>query len=213
MSKFDGARISYNKLTPTTNLENRSPYDLRIFYEDFKSEWYEIITCPYCYFSTYYEYFKTTELLRKPYYEEELKTAHDALSLDFLAERDLNFVFTQHYLALVCSRGLKNFRQINARMWENLIWLYKEVGDSEMAQFALEQTLACYQDVYQNCGLEPVQEQRTCMAVAVILYQIGEYKKAREWAFRVRTNRIGKRAYSNLAEKLLDDIRAEMEQQ
>ena len=211
MSKFDGARIAYNKLTPTNRAGNHSPYDLRIFYEDFKAEWYEIITCPYCYFSTYYEYFRTTELLRKPYYEEELKAAYDTLSLDFLAERDLNFVFTQHYLALLCSCGLKNFRQINARMWENLIWLYREVGDSEMARLALEQTLACYQDVYQNCALDPVQEQRTCMAVAVILYQIGEYKKAREWAFRVRTNRIGKKAYSNLAEKLIDDIREEME--
>lgn len=212
MSKFDGARISYNKLTPTTHSEHHSPYDLRIFYEDFKSEWYEIITCPYCYFSTYYEYFQTTDLLRKRYYEEELKTAHDALSLDFLGERDLNFVFTQHYLALLCSRGLKNFRQINARMWENLIWLYKEAGDSEMAQFALKQTLACYQDVYQNSALDPVQEQRTCMAVAALLYQIGDYKKAHEWAFRVRINRVGKKAYSNLAEKLIDDIRYEMEQ-
>lgn len=211
MSKFDGARISYNKLTPTTQSEHHSLYDLRIFYKDFKSEWYEIITCPYCYFSTYYEYFRTTELLRKPYYEEQLKNAHDTLSLDFLAERDLDFVFTQHYLALLCSRGFKHFRQINARMWENLIWLYKDAGDPEMAQFAQKKTLACYQDVYQNSALDPVQEQRICMAVAVLLYQSGDYKKAREWAYRARTNRIGKKAYSNLAEKLLEDIREEME--
>ena len=212
MSRFDGVRISYNKLTPTTPPKDHNPYDLRIFYEDFKSEWYEVITCPYCCFSTYYEYFQVTDLLRKRYYEEDLQRAHDALSLDFIAERDLNFVFTQHYLALLCSRGLKNFRQINARMWENLIWLYQEAGDSQMSRFALEQALAAYQDVYQNCGLEPVQEQRTCMAVAGMLFQTGEYKKAREWALRVRTNRIGKKAYSNMAEKLIDDIRDKMDE-
>ena len=212
MSKFDGVRISYNKLTPTTPPKGHNPYDMRIFYENFKAEWYEVITCPYCYFSTYYEYFQVTDLLRKRYYQEELEDAYANLSLDFLAERDLNFVFTQHYLALLCSRGLKNFRQINARMWENLIWLYQEAGDSKMSHFALEQALAAYQDTYQNCTLDPVQEQRICMTVAGMLYQLGEYKNARQWALRVRTNRMGKKAYSNLAEKLIDDIREKMEE-
>lgn len=212
MSRFDGVRISYNKLTPTTPPEGHNPYDLRIFYEDFKSEWYEVITCPYCYFSTYYEYFQVTDLLRKRYYQEELQIAYDALSLDFLTERDLNFVFTQHYLALTCSRGLKNFRQINARMWENLIWLYEEAGDSQMARYALEKTLDSYMEVYQNCTLDPVQDQRTCMAIAGMLYQLEDYKKAREWALRVRTNRMGKKAYSNLAEKLIDDVRDKMDE-
>ena len=211
MSKFDDARISYNKLTPTPPPKDHSPYDLRIFYEEFKAEWYEVITCPYCYFSTYYEYFRETDFLRKPYYEEALDAAREEISLDFYAERDLDFVFTQHYLALLCSRGLKNYRQINARMWENLIWLYKEAGDSEMAQFAQEKALVSYQEVYQNCGLDAAQEQRVCMTVAMMLYQNGEYKQAREWALRVRMNRIGKRAYSNLAAKLLDDIRYEIE--
>lgn len=212
MSRFDGVRISYNKLTPTTTPEGHNPYDLRIFYEDFKTEWYEVITCPYCYFSTYYEYFQATDLLRKRYYQEELQIAYDALSLDFLTERDLNFVFTQHYLALLCSRGLKNFRQINARIWENLIWLYQEAGDSQMSHYALEKTLEAYTDVYQSCTLDPVQDQRTCMAIAGMLYQLEDYKKAREWALRVRTNRMGKKAYSNLAEKLIDDIRDKMEE-
>lgn len=212
MSKFDDARISYNKLTPTPAPKDHSPYDLRIFYEEFKAEWYEVITCPYCYFSTYYEYFRETDFLRKPYYEEALDAARKEISLDFYAERDLDFVFTQHYLALLCSRGLKNYRQINARMWENLIWLYREAGNPEMAQFARKKALVSYQEVYQNCGLDAAQEQRTCMAVAMMLYQIGEYKQAREWAMRVRMNRAGKRAYANLAAKLIDDIRYEIEQ-
>ncbi len=150
-------------------------------------------------------------MLRKRYYEDELMQAYATLSMDFLGERDINFVFSQHYLALLCTRGLKNGLQISARLWENLIWLYQDIGDSKMARFALEKALTTYQEVFQKCALDATSEQRTCMTIAGMLYQVGQYKKAREFALRVRMNRLGKKAYSNLAEKLLDDIRDQME--
>ncbi len=204
---FDGSRISYNRLTADPVLSQKMRMDFHIFYKDFEAEWYDIVTCPHCYFSTLIDMFLKPTYLRKAVYEEQLMQIRSSVMLDFSAERTLDFVFLQHYIALACSAAFSNHIQIDACLWMNLCWLYRSVEDQEMIRQAEDKTLEAYKDMYLNCSLSPEQEQRTCLTIAGMYFDKGEYIPAREWAFAVRVYPEAKIIYRNLAQSIIDEAR------
>lgn len=209
-NKFKADKILTSKLIPVRDMAEEMRYDLRVYYRDFEAEWYEIVTCPHCYFSSFENYFRDTNSLYRSRYETKLAHLCDSIALDFTKERDLDFVFAQHYLALACARGISDRRQIEARIWMNLIRLYKDAGEEELSKAAEQKTVDAYQTVYMECELQPGQEQRLCLTVAGMLFAQGEKKAAREWAAKVRRGSGDRSAYWNMAEQLIQDVRAEM---
>ncbi|MBQ3078348.1 MAG: DUF2225 domain-containing protein [Clostridia bacterium] len=209
--KFQGKHTFYadNGLVAVEN-PDALQYDLRIFYRDFEVEWYEVITCPHCLFSALDSFFTGMKYLHRHRYEEELLRVRESIWLDFSGERTLDFVFAQHYLALLCAPGFTDAKQITAHLWLNLCWLYRRYGDHEMADKAQAQAIEAYKNVYFQCGMDPAQEQHCCLLVAGMLYRTGDRTGAREWAARVRMNRMGKPAYAALAEALIGDVRMEL---
>ena len=212
-NKFKADKILTSKLIPVRDMSEEMRYDLRVYYRDFEAEWYEIVTCPHCYFSSFENYFKDSNSLYRSRYESKLASLCDSIALDFTRERDLDFVFAQHYLALACARGINDRRQIEARVWMNLIRLYKDAGEEALAKIAEQKTVDAYQTVYMECELQPGQEQRLCLTVAGMLFAQGEKKAAREWAAKVRRGSGDRSAYWNMAEQLIQDVRAEMSEE
>jgi len=210
-AKFKSGKILASRLIPVRSDAEELRYDLRVAYRGFEAEWYEIITCPHCFFSSFENYFRDSKSLYKSRYETKLAQFCDNVMLDFNRERDLDFVFAQHYLALICAPGFTDWRQITARVWMNLIRLYQDTGDAQLAKVAEEKTVEAYQKVYMECELQPGQEQRLCLTVAGMLYARGEKKEARVWASKVRMGSGDRSAYWNMAEQLIQDVRAEME--
>lgn len=208
---FRGSKILVSQLVPVRKREENFRYDLRVFYRDFETEWYEIITCPHCSFSSFEHYFTEGKSLYQSRYESKMAHFRDSVPMDFSGERDLDFVFAQHYLALICARGFQEWRQIMARVWMNLIQLYESVKDEKLVRAAEERAVEAYQTVYTECDLQPGQERRLCLTVAGMLYARGEKKEARLWATRVRVGYGDQSAYWNLAEQLIQDVRAELE--
>lgn len=209
--KFTTMRIQLSKLVPVRDTAEEKRYDLRVTYDDFETEWYEIITCPNCYFSCFEGFFHGNQSLYQSRYAENLARLCDSIAIDFCAERDLDAVFAQHYLALVCAPGFTDFRQIKARVWMNLVRLYRDAGELQLADIAEQKALEAYDVVYREVDLTEGQEQRLCLMQAGILYARGDKRAAREWAIRVRNSSHGMGAYWNLAEQLIQDVRAEME--
>lgn len=209
-SKFRGNKILMSQLIPERSNAEELRYDLRVSYRGFETEWYEILTCPRCWFSSFESYFREEKTLFKSRYEEKLAQFYSEATMDFERERDLDFVFAQHYLALLCAPGFTDMRQIVARVWMNLVRLYQDAGEEELALFAEKKAVDSYQTVYMECDLTPGQEQRLCLTVAGMLYARGEKKEARVWASRVRTATGERSAYWHLAEQLMQDIRAEL---
>lgn len=210
MKKFTGDKILTSKLIPVRDESEEMRYDLRVFYRDFEAEWYEIVTCPHCYFSSFENYFRDPKSLYRSRYESKLASLRESVALDFDRERDLDFVFAQHYLALACAAGVPDRRQIEARIWMNLIRLYKDAGEEGLSKLVEQKTVDAYQTVYMECELQPGQEQRLCLTVAGMLFAQGEKKAAREWAAKVRRGSGDRSAYWNMAEQLIQDVRAEM---
>jgi len=206
--EFSGSRIFYSDPTLVASQNPASSrYDLRVFYQNFEIEWYEVITCPHCYFSALDSFFSSPKLLAKQRYEDKLTEAYGLIALDFSADRDLNFIMNQHYLALICSHGYSDRRQILAHLWMNLRWLYQSAGDTALAQQAESKALEAYKIVYSESDLSPAQQQHLCLLVAGILFRANDIRGAREWAIKARMNQEGKKAYSQLAEQLIGEIR------
>ena len=182
-------------------------FDMRKFYKDFQLEWYDVYTCPHCYYTTLAAYYDDPKAIMNAAIEEKLVAAKDALVLDFEAEKNIDFVFTQHYLALMCApANIPRKRQIAARMWSGLSWLYEDVGDKEMELFAAEKAARAYEAVYSEDRLTPGQEQIVCMAIAGMLYRAGIEENLKKYILRVKSNRDGKKAYVEMAENLQEAL-------
>lgn len=205
-NSFSGYKVFESKLIETKPMR----YDGKRFIKGFSEEWYDIATCPKCYFSAPYIYFDSKRLINKKIFENELAAAKNILKLNLLAPRDLDFVFTMHFLALVCAKGLSNRHQTELRLWSNIAWLYESVEDSEMHTYACKKVVEIGKDMYQRFKLSAEQEQIVCMRIAGMLFELGEYGEVRHWIFKVKTNKMGKKVWADRADELrelLHDIK------
>ena len=202
--KFYDYRIFSSKLYESAPMR----YDLRRFYTDFQSEWYDIVTCRHCYFSTISGYYTDSRPLLKQKIEHEITDARESVHLDFEAPRDIDFVFAAHYLALICAEGYLSYANpLRAKIWGNISWLYEDVGDAQMEKFSAEKAAAAYELVYSSTKLTPVQEQMTCLSIAGMQMRAGIDRDLRKYLYQVKTTKSGEKAYANMAEDLMEDLR------
>lgn len=200
LEEFNGYRIVQSKLSLDANL-NEQRFDLRRIYDDFDPMWYELVTCPKCYFTTFAGQFDDKKLLMRLNFESALKDARRIVRLDFDGERDLELVFAQHYLALMCAPGSDSFRQITARLWTNLYWLYDDAGEKELAAQALQRAITSYYTILDRCSLTPQHKQRCSMVLAGLTYHSGNHYGAKQLA-----KELCKGEYRALAERLISTI-------
>ncbi len=203
---FDDYKVFKSKLTYAEPLR----YDLKSCFNGFKMEWYEIVTCPHCLFSMFHNYFTEP----KPLLKEKLNAALDAakkdIRMNFIAQRDVDYVFSAHYLALACANGYTSPRRhIIAKIWANLSWLYEDVGDGEMARFAAGECALAYDELFANSNLSMAQEQSISLIIAGMMYRAGKRDNIKKYLFIAKTSKAGNKTYANLADDLWEVIRAE----
>jgi uncharacterized protein (DUF2225 family) len=204
--KFNDFRVFRSKLYENEPMR----YDLRKYFKDFSIEWYDIITCQNCLFSTFHNYFTDPKPIQKAKIEKELTAMRSEVHLDFLAERDINYVFTSHYLAILSAAGYPTMgKQIRAKLWGNISWLYEDAGDKEMEKFAATQAAEAYEQVYTESRLTPVQEQITCLSIAGMQYRAGIDKNLKKFLFTAKTQKMGDKLYSKVAEEFMYELKLE----
>ena len=202
---FQGQKIFLSKLFSSAPVR----FDLRESYQDFNMAWYDVICCPHCYFSAFISTFAEPKHFNRTRLKDVLPRAKAAASLAFAQERDIDFVFTAHYLALVCTDAFLHHMHLKARLWANLSWLYEDAGDEEMMRFAARQCADANEALYTAGNASPAQEQTLCLMLAAMRYRAGEKDSLRKWLYIAKTARGGKRTYADLAGNLLDVIREE----
>ena len=203
--KFKDFKIFSSKLYESAPMR----YDLRKFYTDFQPTWYDVVTCGHCYFSTVQSCYAASRPVLVKKIENELAAARSSILLDFEAQRDIDFVFASHYLALLCADGYMSFADpIRAKVWGNLSWLYEDVGDGEMERFAARNAAEAYENVYKETQLTPVQEQTTCLSIAGMQIRAGIDNDLKKYLFQVKTIKTGEKAYIKMAEDIMEDIHA-----
>ena len=182
--------------------------DMRVKCDDFNVEWYQIVTCTHCYFSGIVDFFrKDMGDIRKEKYNEELKNAFSNVFLNFTATRDLDFVFAQYYLALICVKGMRDETLMEARLWLNLCRLYEDVGEKELSREAIKRAAAAYISAHGFSTLKPKVGHKICMSIAGILYRYEEYKQAKELAVLLVMGRSERSYYTRMAEDMIAEFR------
>jgi len=205
---FNDFRVFRSKLFETQPMR----YDLRKFYKEFQVEWYDVIVCRNCFFSTFHNYFTDPKPIKKANIEGKLATARSNILLDFETKRDINFVFTSHYLAILCAEGYPNMdKQIRAKLWGNLSWLYENLSDTEMEKFAAGKAAELYEQIYTETRLTPVQEQITCISIAGMQHRAGIDNNLRRYLFNAKTHQMGDKQYAKLAEDFMYELKIEDE--
>jgi len=183
-------------------------YDLRRSYTDFQTEWYDVITCQVCFFSTFHNYFTEPKPMQIVKFETALDNARASVHLDFTAQRDIDFVFTSHYLALLCTEGYLSLgKQLRAKLWGNLSWLYEDVEDEEMAKFTANKAAEAYEALYAETHLTPVQEQITCLSIAGMQHRAGVDRNLKRFLFTAKTSQQGDKTYAKIAEDFMEELR------
>jgi len=207
-STFSDFRVFRSKLFET----HPTRYDLRKFYKEFKSEWYDVIVCRNCYFSTFHNYFTDPKPIKKANIETKLASMRSDVLLDFEAERDINFVLTSHYLAILCAEGYPSMdKQIRGKLWGNISWLYEDLGDSQMEKFAAAKAAELYELIYTETRLTPVQEQITCLSIAGMQHRAGVDNNLRRYLFNAKTHQMGDKQFSKIAEDFMYELKIEDE--
>jgi len=185
-------------------------FDLRKYFTDFQTEWYDILTCRYCFFSTFHTYFSEPKPMQKAKIETSLAMARSEILLDFDAERNIDFVFSVHYLAILCAEAYPSIgKQIRAKLWGNLSWLYEDVEDEDMAKMAAEKAAEAYEQVYTESRLTPIQEQITCLSIAGMQHRAGIDKNLKKFIFTAKTLMAGDKTYAKLAEDFMYELKLE----
>jgi len=205
-SSFNDYRVFRSKLYESTPTR----YDLRKYFKDFQTEWYDILTCRNCFFSTFHTYFTEPKPIQKAKIEKALIGARAEVHLDFDAERNIDFVFTVHYLSILCSDGYPSMgKQIRAKLWGNLSWLYEDMEDKEMEKFAAGKAAEAYEQVYTESRLTPVQEQITCLSIAGMQHRAGIDNNLKKFLFTAKTLMAGDKTYAKLAEDFMYELKME----
>lgn len=182
--------------------------DMRKYTVDFDTVWYDITTCPHCYFSCLTNFFENTAIFSKS------KEVEDALAeikkhtvLDFNAPRTLDFVFAMHYLALICAKAYTNEKQMIAKLWLQLTYLYKDTKDEVIYLYSVKQASEHYEFFYSSSNMKIEQEQTCCLILAHLFFVLKEIDKSMFYLSKVRTNKEGSALFKRLCDLKIDEIR------
>ncbi|MEG0339567.1 MAG: DUF2225 domain-containing protein [Oscillospiraceae bacterium] len=181
--------------------------DMRRKYKDFEPLWYDVMTCPNCYFSALEGNFNAKIRLRKERYEQKLDTVHNRVKFNFEQTKNLDNVFASYYIALICADGYDKKEQIKAKIWLYLSWLYNDVENKEMEIFAAGNAYEAMLNYLDTQTLPTDADQSNNMILGALAKKIGKNEDAIMYLNKARRATVSKPVFKQLAEREIDEIR------
>lgn len=207
--------VCKKKLAVKTQLTARlalveTDFFLHKHYKNFEPVWYNIWTCPHCYYSNlYYDFEETPGLYNDVAFIEALSKIKKQVQLTFTYPKNVDEAISSYYIAIFCAHFYgAPFLKI-AKLWLQLSWLYQEVKDEEMYRKAAEKALEYYCKMYYDSHetLEPVHEQACFIVMAELFILFGDLDRALTFLVNARKHEDGNRYYMLRAERRADDVR------
>ncbi len=179
---------------------------MRTYIMDFEPLWYSLFICPECYFTTYKDNFAKAPSINLPDLIPKLVAIKEAYPIDFKKTKDIDRVFLEYYIALVCAEHSMSKKQLKARLWLQLSWLYEDTKDEAMIAFSRQKAYDEFYQYYSESHMTGDQEQYCYMVMGSLLKKMGKYSDAQKILFSAKTNKTSVK-YKKLAERLLDDVK------
>ncbi len=181
--------------------------DCRKHMIDFDPIWYDVTTCQNCYFSTLTDYFSKPELFRDKGSKQALMEVKEKYFFNF-AVKDMNRVFASYYVALLCAPNYTTQKQLTAKYWLQISWLYEDAKDDVMAKYATEMAYTHYQESYSSSNLKSAEaDQMMNLILGTLASKLGKNNEAGKFFFNVKSNRNGSSAYIKLADDEINRLK------
>ncbi|MCL1845291.1 MAG: DUF2225 domain-containing protein [Defluviitaleaceae bacterium] len=182
--------------------------DFRNHYKGVDTTYYEIITCPSCYFSMFDAMFPKPIVARFKEQIGQISEFKQHLGGDMVEDRNINNVFAGYYLALKGAPLFYKDHEMNtAKIWLRLKWLYEDVGDLEMAAMAVREAHKAYLTAFERTDAMPEVIQQLCVLVAELSLIIKDIPSAKLFFVKARSYRNGSKAMISQAEDGIETLR------
>jgi uncharacterized protein (DUF2225 family)/CRP-like cAMP-binding protein len=194
----------------TTRLKSLSrDKDFRNHYDGIDTTYYEIVTCPECYYSNFDPAYAKPVISRfKESIPEITKFKSQLGGVDMIEDRSINPVFAGYYLALKgAPLFYKEHEMTTAKIWLRLKWLYHDVKDTEMEEMAAKKAHAAYLLAFEKTDISSDALQQLCVLMGELSLIVKDLPNAQLFFTKARTNRGGSSAMISQAEDGIEVIR------
>jgi uncharacterized protein (DUF2225 family)/CRP-like cAMP-binding protein len=177
--------------------------DFRLHYESLDPIYFEVITCPHCWYSSIAEYFEkisTPEHL----FNKRMSNIRNRVKLNPF--EDINAIFTSYYLALDCISSYMTFEKETAlgKVWLRLSWLYKDCSDSQMEFECVKNAHSHFLQAYNTVDMSEKQLQVVLLILGVLCYKVGDINDSKAFLSRAKLVRGGTEKNKEKARALLE---------
>lgn len=181
--------------------------DMRVRYRGIEPMFYNIITCPDCLYSATEENFPTGTKT-KLFLANPLSEMKPYLAFKQGYERDTQTVFLSYYLALTCAPlCFPRHQLITAALWMRLSRIYTDCKDDAMQKMATQSAFDAYMNAYEKLDITPMQAPQLNNMIAEMAYQLGDYKTARKFFFKLKTDKSAPRVLKDHADDRVNVMR------
>jgi uncharacterized protein (DUF2225 family) len=183
--------------------------DLRRRYENFDPLWYNVWTCPECYYSNYYHEFPSISPAKFKLITDKIKSILNGEKLSIVKDADINQLFTQYYLLLSCAIAIGAPNIKLGKIWMNLLWLYRDCEDEEMVKIAAASALNYYQEAYLKCDTDfkPEDEQQLCIILTELYIVNDKLEDAFKYLMMARKRSGGNKTFSQMAQTRFEELK------
>ncbi len=206
-TKFNEKSILYSLLRTVS-----TEFDLRIKFKDFDPMWYSILVCPTCKYANLEKDYMDVGRNEGAKISQKLKEGGVAdIDKIYGDKRTVDDVIIAYYIALSCIEELNDNEVTKAKLWLNIVWLYEDVQDTEMAKFASTKALEHYNHIYQfTRKLEtPEAEQQIFMIMAELNLRLGEKTQAMQLLSQAFKSESSNRVYKEKCRRKFEDLKYE----
>jgi len=199
--KFSAKAVRQSKL-----ITERTDRDGRKHYKGVEPIHYDIVTCPSCWFSALGENFAKA-LKRKELVAKQLAPFKAAFGADLPTDA-AGSVFLGYYLAIACGAlCFQGPHLLLGALWQKLSRLYADCEANELELEAAKRSLESYMNAYTKTDIAPRQNQQLCIIIAELYLKQDQYKEARDFFFKAKTDPVGGATFRRHAEDRIEDIR------
>ncbi|MCL2224307.1 MAG: DUF2225 domain-containing protein [Defluviitaleaceae bacterium] len=193
--------------TTRLKLEERDK-DFRSHYPNIDTTYYEIVTCPECWYSNFEQAYSQPVISRFKENKDQISKYKFQIGLDLTEDRGINAVFAGFYLALKCAEVYyKNYEMNIAKMWLRLKWLYADVEDKAMEFMCAEKAHASYLAAFEKTDASPEALQQLCTLMGELSLIVKDVPNAKIFFVKARSYKNGSKALLLQAEDGIDTIR------
>jgi hypothetical protein len=181
--------------------------DGRVRFRDIEPLYYEIITCPKCWYSSLVNVF-AKGMARGDDLKNGLAQFRSEFAIKQGEGKDTFSVFAGYYLALFSApHCFRRPHGITGKLWQNLSYLYGDCGDETMSEYATQKALEDYMYTYEKIDMTEDQSANISLTLGELNFKLGNISEARKFFFQVKINKSAAPALRNQADGRLEDLR------